>query len=192
MEISVTFNKHLIQNHLKIKNLKKPQLIRDVTYLRVIPKIKKIDVNFFPRFTWDSILPERKIFLTIQTTIDGEISKKYNLHVRDYQKQGDKILFLLQIPTDASLNELNFNGKGYLDFMLKTIQKIFEHTDRKIVLRSHPLNRENDIVVKFLINYFSKSKKLLVSKNNNLEDDLKNIKCVISYNSSATVGHLVV
>ena len=52
-----------------------------------------------------------------------DIKKKYNLHVRDYQKQGDKILFLLQIPTDASLNELNFNGKGYLDFMLKTIQK---------------------------------------------------------------------
>ena len=190
-DIKVTFNKHLIQNHLKIKNLKKPQLIRDVTYLRVIPKIKKIDVNFFPRFTWDSILPGEKNFPYDPNYNRWEdIKKKYNLHVRDYQKQGDKILFLLQIPTDASLNELNFNGKGYLDFMLKTIQKIFEHTDREIVLRSHPLNRENDIVVKFLINYFSKSKKLLVSKNNNLEDDLKNIKCVISYNSSATVEAL--
>ena len=74
--------------------------------------------------------------------------------------------------------------------MLKTIQKIFEHTDRKIVLRSHPLNKENDIVAKFLINYFSKSKKLFLSTYDSLDDDLKNIKCVISYNSSATVEAL--
>ena len=190
-DIKITFNKYLIQNYLKIKDLKKPQLIRDVTYLRIIPKIREIDVNFFPRFTWNNILPKEINFpYDPKYKRWQDIKKKYNLHVKDYQKQGDKILFLLQIPTDASLNELNFNGKGYLDFMIKTIQKIFENTDREIVLRSHPLNKENDFVAKFLINYFNKNKKLVLSKYESLDEDLKNIKCVISYNSSATVEAL--
>ena len=98
--------------------------------------------------------------------------------------------FLLQIPTDASLNDLNFNQDGYLKFMIRSINDIFKFSDRDIILRSHPLNRNNDIILKLLMNYFSRTNKVFASKNEKLEDDFNNIKCVVSYNSSSTVEAL--
>jgi len=191
-DVKITFNKKLIEEYFKIKSTNKPVLIRDVTYLREIPKIKNFDVNNFPRFTWNSILPDQQNF-PFDPSYDrwSDIKKKYNLEIRDYQKQGDKILFFLQIQTDASLNELNFDGDGYLNFMIRTINKILKYTDRKIILRSHPLNKNRDRVLDYLINYFSKTKKVFSSNNDKLEDDLRNIKCVVSFNSSATVEALI-
>lgn len=191
-DVKITFNRDLIEKYANIKSLKKPQLIRDVTYLRIIPKICKLDVNYFPRYTLNTILPGQNNFPydnTYNRWLD--IKKKYNLHIKDYNKQGDKILILLQIPTDASLNNLNFNKDGYLKFMIKTINDIFKYSDRNIILRSHPLNKNNDNIGVFLANYFHKTNKVFLSSNDKLEDDFKNIKCVISYNSSATVEALI-
>ena len=61
-DIKITFNKELISKYNKVKSLNKPILIRDVTYLRIIPKIRNLDINHFPRFTWNSILPGEKNF----------------------------------------------------------------------------------------------------------------------------------
>ena len=47
-DIKLTFNKELISKLNKVKSLNKPILIRDVTYLRIIPKIRSLDVNYFP------------------------------------------------------------------------------------------------------------------------------------------------
>ncbi len=190
-DVKITFSKDLIEKYLNINLTKKPRLIRDVTYLRVIPEIRNLDVNFFPRFTWNSILPGERNFPYDQTYNRWlDIKNKYNLHIKDYKKQGDKILFFLQIPTDASLNELNFNNDGYLNFMIRTIKDIFKYSDRKIVLRSHPLNRKNDVIANFLLNHFRETKKVFLSNNEKLSDDLKDTKCVVSYNSSATVEAL--
>ena len=190
-DVKITFNRDLIEKYLNINLTKKPRLIRDVTYLRIIPKIRNLDVNFFPRFTWNSILPGEQNFPYDQSYNRWlEIKNKYNLHIKDYKKQGDKILFFLQIPTDASLNDLNFNNDGYLNFMIRTIKDIFKYSDRKIVLRSHPLNRKNDVIAKFLLNHFRETKKVFLSNNEKLNDDLKDTKCVVSYNSSATVEAL--
>ena len=39
------------------------------------------------------------------------------------------------------------------------------------------------------MNYFRKTNKVFISKNKTIEDDFKNVKCAISYNSSASVKH---
>ncbi len=190
-DIKISFDKNLMKKYNDLKLINKPQLVRDVTYLRVIPKIKDLDVNYFPRLTWNSILPDKNNFpydKSYNRWLD--LKKKYNLIVNDYKKQGDNLLFLLQIPTDASLNELNFKMDGYLNFMIRTITNIFKYSDRKIILRSHPLIKNRDFVANYLINHFSKTKKIFLSKKDSLYDDLNNIKCVISYNSSATVEAL--
>ena len=70
--------------------------------------------------------------------------------------------------------------------MIRSINDIFKFSDRDIILRSHPQNRNNDIT-KLLMNYFSRTNKVFASKNEKLEDDFNNIKCVVSYNSSSTV-----
>lgn len=190
-DIKISFDKNLMKKFNDLKLINKPHLIRDVTYLRVIPKIKNLDINYFPRLTWNDILPDKNNFpydKSYNRWLD--LKKKYNLTVNDYKKQGDNLLFLLQIPTDASLNELNFKMDGYLNFMIRTITNIFKYSDRKIILRSHPLIKNHDFVANYLINHFSKTKKIFLSKNDKLDDDLNNVKCVISYNSSATVEAL--
>ena len=190
-DAKITFNRALIEKYLNIKLTKKPRLIRDVTYLRIIPKIRNLDVNVFPRFTWNSILPGKQNFPYDKSYNRWlEIKNKYNLHIKDYRKPGDKILFFLQIPTDASLNELNFNNDGYLNFMIRTIKNIFKYSDRTIVLRSHPLNKNNDVIANFLLNQFRETNKVFLSNNDDLKNDLKDTRCVISYNSSATVEAL--
>ena len=190
-DIKITFNRELIKRYLDIKSTKKPILIRDVTYLRVIPKLRKLDVNHFPRFTWNSILPYKNNFPYDKSYNRwDDIKKKYNLTIKEYKKQRDNILFFLQIPTDASLNDLNFKKDGYLNFMIRTINDIFNYSDRKIILRSHPLNRKNDLIAEFLVNHFRKTNKVFLSNENLLEDEFKNIKCAISYNSSASIEAL--
>ena len=190
-DIKITYTKDMIVNYARINSTKKPRLIRDVTYLRIIPKLTNKNVNYYPRFTWNSILPN-KLNLPYDPSYNRwlDIKKKYNLKIEDYKKQGDNILFLLQIPTDASLNKLNFKEEGYLKFMTRTINEIFEHTDRKIILRSHPLNKEYDEISSFLLKHFYKTRRVFLSNKGTLEDDLKNVKCVISYNSSSTVEAL--
>ena len=46
-DLKITFNRNLIEKYLNIKLINKPRLIRDVTYLRIIPKIRSLDLNFF-------------------------------------------------------------------------------------------------------------------------------------------------
>ena len=190
-DVKISFSKEMIDIYSKIASSKKPRLVRDVTYLRIIPKLTNMEVNNFPRFTWNSILPNN-INFPYDSHYDrwSELKKKYDLKVEDYKKQGENILFLLQIPTDASLNELNFKKDGYLNFMIRTIDEIFKYSDRKIILRSHPLNKNNDVISNFLLKYYYKSGRVLLSNNEKLEKDFENVKCVISYNSSATVEAL--
>lgn len=190
-DIKISFDNNILEKFHSLNSFNKPRLIRDVTYLRIIPKIKNLEVNSFPRFTWNSILPDNSNFPYDQSYNRWlDLKKKYNLVVKDYQKQGDNILLLMQIPTDASLNILNFKEDGYLNFLIRTIKGIFKYSDRKIILRCHPNLRKNDVLSNLLMKYFNKTEKLFLSNNERLEDDLKNIKCVVSYNSSATVEAL--
>ena len=175
-----------------IKDHKTSQLVRDVTFIRQIPSITKLDVNNYPRFTWNSSVVNSSNFPYDKTYNRWlELKKKYNLIIKDYKKEGDKVLFVLQIPSDTSVNELNFNGDGYINFAIRTVKKILDNTDRKIVLRGHPLNVNQEKILPYLLSIYKETKRVFKSRNVNLNDDLKEAKCVISYNSSSTVEALI-
>ena len=191
-ERKIIFSEKHNHNFELIKSSQIPHLIRDVTYLRMIPKIAGEDVGEYPRFTWGKITPSVSNF-PYDKTYDrwSYLSKKYGLSVREYSNKGENILFLLQVPTDASLNKIIFNGDNYLNFVSKSLIKILKHTDRKIVLRGHPLFKDNNKLIEFFLYHFRNSKKVFSSKNIELRDDLFNARCVVSYNSSATVEALI-
>ena len=50
--------------------------------------------------------------------------------------------------------------------------------------------KNNDVISNFLLKYYYKTGKVILSNNEKLEKDFDNIKCVISFNSSATVEAL--
>ena len=175
-----------------IKSHKTSQLVRDVTFIRQIPNITKLDVNNYPRFTWNSSLVNNNNFPYDKTYNRWlELRKRYNLTIKDYKKEGDKILFILQIPGDTSVNELNFNGDGYLNFAIRTVKKILDNTDRNIVLRGHPLNVSEEKILPHLLSIYKETKRVFKSTNIRLNEDLEEAKCVISYNSSSTVEALI-
>jgi len=74
--------------------------------------------------------------------------------------------------------------------MIRSIDKILVYTDRKIILRGHPLNAHKEKILPHLIYHYENTNRVFGSKNENLIDDFKNTKCVISFNSSATVEAL--
>lgn len=191
-DMKIIFPDIVNQSYQYIKRSNIPHLIRDVTYLREIPKKTGLHVNNYPRFTWNTIVPSKNNF-PFDPTYDrwSEIKKKYNIDIKDYDTSGENILFLLQIPTDASLNEITFNNDNYLDFMIRSIDKILVHTDRKIILRGHPLNAHKEKILPHLIYHYEATNRVFGSTFKNLIDDFKNARCVISFNSSATVEALL-
>ena len=97
-DVKIALDQNLIDIFLKLKSSKKPRLIRDVTYLRIIPKLTKLDINQYPRFSWNSILPNKMNF-PFDSQYDRwlEIKKKYNLVVKDYNLKETKYCFFYKI-----------------------------------------------------------------------------------------------
>jgi hypothetical protein len=178
-----------------IERTKKPNLIRDQTILRAIPKYTGLPESGYHSFMFNSIKP-----LTNNFPYDGSydrwgyLKKKYNLVVRDYHYPGDNILFILQLHTDASLNFFNFGNQNYLTFIINNINDLLIISDRKIIIRSHPEYKnknKKDKITNYLLNYYKDSNRIFFSKNDNLQDDLDISNCVISYNSNASLEALL-
>ena len=108
--------------------------------------------------------------------------KKLNLSDNvefNYNKDKDRyILFCLQLIDDAQV--CNFN---YEEWVLNTIRKIKSLTNRKIIIRKHPLNK----LRVFNKKWFNSHKINIEYSNNNLDEDLNNSYCVIAFNSTVLV-----
>ena len=104
--------------------------------------------------------------------IDDNIEFQYDNSEEKY------ILFCLQLIDDAQV--CNFN---YEEWVLNTIRKIKSLTNRKIIIRKHPLNKLRVFNKKWFINH----KINIEYSNNNLDEDLNNSYCVIAFNSTVLV-----
>ena len=88
------------------------------------------------------------------------------------------ILFCLQLIDDAQVCNLD-----YENWVLNTIIKLKSLTDRKIIIRKHPLNKSRVFNKK----WFASNKIDIIYSKNNLEEDLENCYCVIAFNSTVLV-----
>ena len=104
--------------------------------------------------------------------IDDNIEFHYDNSEEKY------ILFCLQLIDDAQV--CNFN---YEEWVLNTIRKIKSLTNRKIIIRKHPLNK----LRVFNKKWFNNHKINIEYSNNSLEHDLNNAYCVIAFNSTVLV-----
>ena len=178
-----------------IENKKIPNLLRDQTVLRMIPKITGLTNEHYHCFVFNNIKPLPNNF-PYDPSYDrwGYLKSKYNLTIKDYHYPGDNILLILQLHTDASLNYFNFGNYDYLSFLKDTINKLLKISDRKIIIRAHPeykLNPKRDKISTSLINFFEKTNRVSISRNEKLEDDFDVSRCVISYNSNASIEALM-
>lgn len=139
------------------------------------------------RYSFNGIFPNTGIYCDDKPDPQRWEKLKNNLDikVKDYRKNGDHVLILLQRNGGWSMNGLDVQ-----DWAISAITQIRKHTDRPIVVRAHPgdgrakhyLARKSPLCkIKF-------SKAVRLSTNQSLIDDLENCWAAVNYNSSPTVG----
>lgn len=109
-----------------------------------------------------------------------KIASDLDCNLRPYKNAGDHVLLCLQRQGGWSMG-----GKDILAWAADTIVKIRMHSNRQIVVRSHPGDKTIIDFKKFVkqfrnVTYSSPEKSLL--------SDLKNCWAVVNHNSSPTVG----
>ena len=142
------------------------------------------------RYSFDGIFPTTGIYC--DTSINNkrwqQISKTLNLVPANYTKQGHHIVLMCQ-------RQGGWSMKGYdvLQWIEDTIIKIQSHTDRKIIIRSHPGDK---LAVDYLANKpghpLAKFSNIELSPpGRSLNEDLNGAWAIVNHNSSAAVGPII-
>ena len=113
------------------------------------------------------------------------IQHRLNIQVKDYRNAGQHILVCLQRNGGWSMGSFDVQ-----DWAIDVIETLRRHTDRPIVVRPHPGDKNTrkifdrnslDCRIKF-------SKRVTLSNNASLLDDLANCWAAVNHNSSPVVG----
>ncbi len=139
------------------------------------------------RYSFNDVFPDKGIYC--DTEIDSsrwiKISNNLNIRLKPYRTTGDHILILLQRNGGWSMS-----GYDVQDWALSVINTIRQYTDRPIVIRAHPGDKgartyldpnSPQCRIKF-------SKRVRLSTNPHLVNDLINCWAAVNYNSSPVVG----
>ena len=70
------------------------------------------------------------------------IQKEQKIDIKDWKKEGEYVLLIMQRPGDSSLKNLLLKYKTYENFITSIVKEITNHTDRKIRVRLHPARRD--------------------------------------------------
>ena len=110
----------------------------------------------------------------------------------DWKTNGDDILVCMQKVGDASLRGINV-----FDWTRDTVKKLREHTDRKIIVRPHPLYRKkyaHGLLKAELLQIKNISWQETDLKKDNfisIQEQLKNIWCVVTFSSGVGVDAVI-
>lgn len=134
------------------------------------------------RLSWNSFLMPDAIYpwKDVSDNRWSNISKNYNLKLKDWQLNGEYIVIAVQKFSDSSLNSLYKNDIDkpfpyYINWLKTLIEQVKKIIDLPIVIRPHPTNNESQIE-RIKLEF----KDCVVSRNN---DYWHNAYCVLTYNS---------
>lgn len=134
------------------------------------------------RYSYDGVFPTTGFYFDrdIDPNRWKSISKNLNLNLQPYRSSGNHILICLQRNGGWSMQGLN--SIAWLD---QTINLIKQHSDRPIIVRTHPGDKKTRSFLK--LNY----KNVSLSHQDKLVDDLKNAWATVVYNSSPSVASVI-
>lgn len=180
-------SKHLILRNTVInQQLRNNKYVVGVDSNLFLYKDKSNPGNYL-RYSFNGIFPNTGIYCDKDIDSDRwkKLSNNLNLSLKDWRTNGDHILICLQRNGGWSMD-----GMDVQDWAVKTINEIRKYTDRHIVIRAHPGDKDS-------VNYLNPrmgrckikfSKNVTLSYNKNLEDDLEDCWAAVNYNSSPVVG----
>lgn len=142
--------------------------------------------HHYLRYSFDGVFPNTGIYFdkVIDSKRWDQISKDLGISLAPIRTKGKYILFCLQRDGGWSMGNTQM-----LSWIVETIKKIRQHSDRRIVLRTHPGDKNS-------IKYVSELKKMslpdvVISTNSSLDEDLAKAWCVVNHNSSSIVGPII-
>lgn len=139
------------------------------------------------RYSFNGVFPSTGLYC--DSEIDPirwqKISKNLGIGLKDYRSNGNHILLCMQRNGGWSMGEIDPQ-----QWALNTIQEIRKYSNRPIVIRLHPGDKETKRIFKagaplcrIKFDYG-----ISLSQNENLIDDLKNCWAAVNHNSSPVVG----
>jgi hypothetical protein len=143
--------------------------------------------HHYLRYSFNGVFPNTGIYC--DTEIDSsrwkQIQQDLNISLKDYRTTGNHILLCLQRNGGWSMGNVNIQ-----DWAIETITKIRQYTDRPIVIRLHPGDKQSKLLLtpgnpKCRLPL---SNTIRLSNNQSIIDDLKNCWATVNYNSSPVVG----
>ena len=180
-------SKHLLLRNTVINNQLKNKKYVVAVDSNLFLYVNKENPMHYLRYSFNGVFPNTGIYC--DTTPDPsrwqKISKNLNLSLKNWRTSGDHVLLLLQRNGGWSMG-----GFDVQDWANKTIEEIQKYTDRPIVIRAHPGDKD-------AINYLNPrlgrckikfGKRVTLSYNKDLVEDLKDCWAAVNYNSSPVVG----
>ena len=145
----------------------------------------------YHRYSWTSYFQDEGDYCNENSPPDRwqRIQKEQNLEIKDWRLNLDgNILLLLQRPGDSSLVNLLKRFGSYKNFVSYTIDQIKKNTDRRIVVRMHPLrqDRQLEVLKDFDVDISKNTQGAgLLEGGSGLQRDFDNAYCVVRFNSNA-------
>lgn len=141
------------------------------------------------RYSFNGVFPTTGIYC--DNDVDpkrwNSISKNTGIMLDDYKKKGRHILVMMQRQGGWSMA-----GHDVVDWTLNVIREIKKYSDRQIILRAHPGDRNSK---HYLYDRNSKLRNIpdvkISHPNTPLEHDLTKAWAVVNHNSSAAVGPII-
>ena len=143
----------------------------------------KGNTNKFLRYSYDGVFPNTGEYCNDRPDPArwDLISKRLGIKLKPWKTSGTSILICCQRDGGWSMN-----GNSLMPWLIKTIQQIKKHTDKRIVVRFHPGDKNILNHKRMLARY--KLTNVVVSHSDSILQDFANAYCVINANSSPTVA----
>ena len=143
----------------------------------------KGNTNKFLRYSYDGIFPNTGEYCN--ATPDSArwdlISQRLGITLKPWKTNGTDILICCQRDGGWSMS-----GEALLPWIVKTVQMIRKVSDRKIVIRFHPGDK-NILNHKRMLTRYNLPN-VIVSHSENILQDFSTAHCVINHNSSPAVA----
>ena len=139
--------------------------------------------NKFLRYSYDGIFPNTGEYCNSSPDSNrwNIVSSKLGINLKPWSTTGRNILLCCQRDGGWSMG-----GEALMPWIVKTVKQIRKYSDKTIVIRFHPGDKNVLTHKRMLARY--RLTDVIVSHAENILQDFQNAYCVVNYNSSPAVA----
>lgn len=139
--------------------------------------------NKFLRFSYDGVFPSTGEYCNANPDPArwDLISSRLGIKLKPWRKSGTNILICCQRDGGWSMG-----GEALMPWLVRTIQQLRKHSDRKIIVRFHPGDKNTLNHKRMMARY--RLANVIISHSESILQDFAEAYCVVNLNSSPTIA----